>query len=75
MKKERVFKMTKLIKYGTVVAGLIMVGIMLILRWLMQAFYFIAIVLYTITEGAVNGLSAGIAHIQKVNNEHLTAPK
>lgn len=62
-------------KYAKVIGMLLLIGILMIIRWVFQAVYFILIIPYTITEAVINGATNYIIDAQKVNNELLTKDK
>ena len=55
--------------YSIVIGRLLLVGVLLIIRWLFGPVYFIGMVLYTIAETVMNGISSFAVYVKKLNDE------
>jgi uncharacterized membrane protein YqjE len=55
--------------YSIVIARLLLVGVLLIIRWLFGPVYFIGMVLYTISETVMNGISSFAVYVKTKNDE------
>jgi hypothetical protein len=55
--------------YSIVIARLLLVGVLLIIRWLFGPVYFIGMVLYTISETVMQGISSFAVYVKKLNDE------
>lgn len=58
---------------GVIIGRLILMALLTVVRWILEPLYFVSLVLLTIFESAVKGLSSLIAHLQTLNNEQLTS--
>jgi uncharacterized membrane protein YqjE len=59
----------------TVLALLIFMCLMSIIRWIVYPIYGLSLILYTVSESIINGLSALIGEAQKQNNGIIEADK
>ncbi len=55
--------------YSIVIGRLLLVGVLLIIRWLFGPDYFIGMVLYTIAETVMNGISSFAVYVKTKNDE------
>jgi hypothetical protein len=55
--------------YSIVIARLLLVGVLLIIRWLFGPVYFIGMVLYTISETVMNGINSFAVYVKTKNDE------
>jgi hypothetical protein len=55
--------------YSIVIARLLLVGVLLIIRWLFGPVYFIGMVLYTISETVMQGISSFAVYVKTKNDE------
>lgn len=63
-------------KINAIISGrLLLMGLLIVIRWICQLPYFIFLVLFSLFETIVNGITLFIAHLQKLNNELFAAAK
>lgn len=55
-----------------VIGRLILMGVLVAMRWILQPVYFITLILYTLFSSINDGIIAFVAHLQKLNNEQLS---
>jgi hypothetical protein len=55
--------------YSIVIGRLLLVGVLLIIRWLFGPVYFIGMVLYTISETVMQGISSFAVYVKTKNDE------
>ena len=55
--------------YAIVIGRLLLVGVLLIIRWLFAPVYFIGMVLFTISETVMSGISSFAVYVKKLNDE------
>ena len=55
--------------YAIVIARLLLVGVLLIIRWLFAPVYFIGMVLFTIAETVMSGISSFAIYVKTKNDE------
>jgi hypothetical protein len=63
--------MRKYTTYAIVTGRLLLAGLLLVVRWLLQPLYLLNLVILTLSETAINGIGGFIGNIQNMNNELL----
>jgi uncharacterized membrane protein len=61
--------------YAIVIGTLIVMGVLMIIRWIFQAVFFVIVIFYTAVEGIINLATEFIIYAQKKNDELLTNDK
>ena len=55
--------------YAIVIGRLLLVGVLLIIRWLFGPVYFIGMVLFTISETVMGGINSFAGYVKTMNDE------
>jgi hypothetical protein len=58
-----------------IISRLLLMGLLLLVKWLMEPLYFVFLLLYSFFESIVSGTKQAIAYLQKLNNELITKAK
>jgi hypothetical protein len=55
--------------YAIVLGRLLLVGVLLIIRWLFEPIYFILMLLYSSCEAVISGINSFSGYVKKINDE------
>jgi hypothetical protein len=61
--------------YAIVLGRLLLVGILLIIRWLLEPIYFLFLMLYSTCEAVISGITNFAVYVKKSNDELFTKIK
>jgi uncharacterized membrane protein YqjE len=55
--------------YAIVIGRLLLVGVLLIIRWLFEPIYFLFMILYSTCETVISGINSFAGYVKKLNDE------
>jgi hypothetical protein len=59
-------------KNAIVIGRLLLIGLLLVIRWILWLPYSVLLIFYTVFESGINGATYVIAYFKQLNNEQLS---